>query len=73
MLGQIGDPQSAPVLRAILSDVNEHEMVRHEAAEALGAIGDQEAMPMLDALAAGEPGPLQGGTKMWFFKFMVSA
>ena len=30
------------------SDVHEHVMVRHEAAEALGAIGNREAVPVLE-------------------------
>ena len=31
----------------VLSDEQEHVMVRHEAAEALGAIGDRSAKPVL--------------------------
>lgn len=40
VLGQIGSTHAVPVLERTLSDVNgQEEMVRHEAAEALAAIG----------------------------------
>jgi deoxyhypusine monooxygenase len=39
--------EALPTLKKILSDLNEHVMVRHEAAEALGAIGNYEAVPTL--------------------------
>lgn len=38
-LGQMKDPAAIPILTSILSDVKQEPMVRHEAAEALGAIG----------------------------------
>lgn len=38
MLGQLQDEISLPFLRASLEDPEESEMVRHECAEALGAI-----------------------------------
>uniref|UniRef100_A0A7S0R6P0 Deoxyhypusine hydroxylase n=1 Tax=Pyramimonas obovata TaxID=1411642 RepID=A0A7S0R6P0_9CHLO len=39
LLGQMQAPVAARALSEVLSDSNEHAMVRHEAAEALGAIG----------------------------------
>ena len=38
-----------PALKARTEDVNEHDMVRHEAAEALGAIGTGECVDFLGA------------------------
>ena len=38
---------AVPTLIDILSDSSEHVMVRHEAAEALGAIGNTDAIPVL--------------------------
>ncbi|GBG28230.1 Deoxyhypusine hydroxylase [Hondaea fermentalgiana] len=45
-LGEIGGP-AVPALEASLKNVNEHEMVRHEAAEALGAVGTEECIALL--------------------------
>uniref|UniRef100_A0A182PNE1 Deoxyhypusine hydroxylase n=1 Tax=Anopheles epiroticus TaxID=199890 RepID=A0A182PNE1_9DIPT len=39
-LGQMQDVRAIPVLTKVLADVQQEPMVRHEAAEALGAIGD---------------------------------
>lgn len=39
-LGQMQDTAAIPVLRAVLQNRSQEDMVRHEAAEALGAIGD---------------------------------
>lgn len=38
VLGQLQEEVSVPHLKASLDDANENEMVRHECAEALGAI-----------------------------------
>ena len=38
---QMQDNLAVPTLIEVLSDEAEHVMVRHEAAEALGAIGDR--------------------------------
>lgn len=62
-LGQMGDDRALPVLQAVLADVNEDPMVRHEvslspllslsqthssqAAEAMGAISSPKSMPFL--------------------------
>ena len=42
------DSHAVPTLIQVLSDEQEHVMVRHEAAEALGAIGDRRAKPVLE-------------------------
>ena len=47
VLGQMQNPHAIPSLIDRLSDLSEDVMVRHEAAEALGAIGDMEAMDTL--------------------------
>jgi deoxyhypusine monooxygenase len=52
VLGQMQDPASVPALVACLADGGEHAMVRHEAAEALGAVGGGVARSALLAGAA---------------------
>ena len=42
VLGQMQDRRALPALVKILDDVKEHVMVRHEAAEAMGAIGSTD-------------------------------
>ena len=49
VLGQLAHPASIPALMARTRDEAEHEMVRHEAAEALGAIGTGECVDFLAA------------------------
>ena len=49
VLGQMQMDEAIPTLIERLSDVEEHVMVRHEAAEALGAIGNLTAKPVLEA------------------------
>lgn len=44
VFGQLAHPASIPALTAALSNVNEASMVRHEAAEALGSLGDEEGV-----------------------------
>ncbi|OKL60927.1 Deoxyhypusine hydroxylase [Talaromyces atroroseus] len=44
VFGQLCHPAAIPSLTAALSDVNEMGMVRHEAAEALGSLGDEEGV-----------------------------
>ncbi|PSC73096.1 deoxyhypusine hydroxylase [Micractinium conductrix] len=46
-LGQRQDPAAVATLRTILKDEREHPMVRHEAGEALGAIGTEECLQPL--------------------------
>lgn len=44
VFGQLCHPASIPSLTATLSDLSEMGMVRHEAAEALGSLGDEEGV-----------------------------
>ncbi|KAJ5322118.1 deoxyhypusine hydroxylase [Penicillium brevicompactum] len=44
VFGQLCHPASIPSLTASLSDLSEAGMVRHEAAEALGSLGDEEGV-----------------------------
>lgn len=46
-LGQMRDPQAIPVLVDVLQDTSQEPMVRHEAGEALGAIGNPEVLGLL--------------------------
>ncbi|KAG5899353.1 hypothetical protein JTB14_036842 [Gonioctena quinquepunctata] len=47
-LGQMQDKNANPVLVRVLKDVTQDPMVRHEAAEALGAIGSPESITILE-------------------------
>jgi len=49
VMGQMQDSHAVPHLIRRLSDTDEDLMVRHEAAEALGAIGDRSAMTTLES------------------------
>jgi deoxyhypusine monooxygenase len=49
-LGQTRNLAAAPLLRAVLEDKHEDSMCRHEAAEALGALGDVESLDVLKQL-----------------------
>lgn len=44
VFGQLSHPASIPALTATLSNLEEASMVRHEAAEALGSLGDEEGV-----------------------------
>eukprot|EP00300_Choanocystis_sp_HF-7_P024500 c25974_g1_i1.p1 GENE.c25974_g1_i1~~c25974_g1_i1.p1 ORF type:complete len:282 (-),score=58.67 c25974_g1_i1:39-884(-) len=46
-LGQMRNARAIPFLRERLQDVSENGMVRHESAEALGAIGDLSSLDIL--------------------------
>lgn len=48
VLGQMQNPRALPTLWERLEDEEEHVMVRHEAAEAMGAIGDGRSRPVLE-------------------------
>jgi len=48
VLGQMERPVTIPGLSLVLKNDSEHRMVRHEAAEALGAIGGDEVMALLN-------------------------
>jgi deoxyhypusine monooxygenase len=52
VLGQLSHAAATDALKARVSDVSEHDMVRHEAAEALGAIGTPEATQFLEGFAS---------------------
>lgn len=54
VLGQMQDPASLGALQECLLDAGEHPMVRHEAAEALGALGAEAAAPALQKGASDE-------------------
>ena len=44
VFGQLSHPASIPSLKFTLSNKNEESMVRHEAAEALGSLGDEDGV-----------------------------
>ncbi len=44
VFGQLAHPASIPALTSALSNLDEVGMVRHEAAEALGSLGDEEGV-----------------------------
>ncbi|KAK2815990.1 hypothetical protein Q5P01_026457 [Channa striata] len=46
-LGQMQDTRAIPTLTAVLKDTQQEPMVRHEAGEALGAIGDPAVLDLL--------------------------
>ncbi|XP_008496640.2 deoxyhypusine hydroxylase [Calypte anna] len=46
-LGQMGDEAAIPVLIRVLQDTSQEPMVRHEAGEALGAIGNPDVLDIL--------------------------
>lgn len=48
VLGQLQEEVSVPHLQASLEDASENEMVRHECAEALGAIATPECLSILN-------------------------
>ncbi|KAG1361382.1 Deoxyhypusine hydroxylase [Cocos nucifera] len=54
-LGQMQDVEAVPALEAALRDLSLHPIVRHEAAEALGAIGLEGIIPMLEESLATDP------------------
>jgi deoxyhypusine monooxygenase len=48
VLGQMQNPFAIPALKVMLMKDGEHEMVRHEAAEALGAMADESTLKLLE-------------------------
>jgi deoxyhypusine monooxygenase len=48
VLGQMKNPHALDILQNVLSNVNFHPMVRHEAAEAIGAIGEEKSIELLE-------------------------
>ncbi|KAH7838720.1 hypothetical protein Vadar_030299 [Vaccinium darrowii] len=57
VLGQLQNKTASAALSRILMDVNEHPMVRHEAAEALGSIADGHCVALLEEFAK-DPEPI---------------
>lgn len=55
VLGQTKNLEGAPVLRDVLIDNDQQCMVRHEAAEALGALGDVGSLPVLEKYFKEDP------------------
>ncbi|PSN32211.1 Deoxyhypusine hydroxylase [Blattella germanica] len=53
-LGQMQDNRALPILKQVLSDRNQEPMVRHEAAEALGAIGSPDVKEILEKYSQDE-------------------
>ncbi|XP_014471387.1 PREDICTED: deoxyhypusine hydroxylase [Dinoponera quadriceps] len=47
-LGQMQDPLAISILSSILENLSQEPMVRHEAGEALGAIGEYNVIPLLE-------------------------
>jgi len=54
-LGQMQDAEAIPALMAVLKDLSLHPIVRHEAAEALGAIGLEKSIPVLEESLTTDP------------------
>ncbi|KAI3449745.1 hypothetical protein Pfo_006410 [Paulownia fortunei] len=57
VLGQLQNKKASDALSQVLRDVNEHPMVRHEAAEALGSIADDQCIALLEEFAK-DPEPI---------------
>lgn len=55
VLGQTHNMEAAPYLRDVLKDDKQQVMVRHEAAEALGALGDKDSMDLLQEYYKNDP------------------
>jgi len=49
-LGQSRNAAAVPPLREVLENVHEDPMCRHEAAEALGALGDEDSLALLEKM-----------------------
>ncbi|KAL8548021.1 hypothetical protein ACS0TY_007354 [Phlomoides rotata] len=57
VLGQLQNKKASDALSQVLRDVNQHPMVRHEAAEALGSIADAQCVALLEEFAK-DPEPI---------------
>lgn len=55
VLGQTRKLIAAPYLRNVLQDNSQQIMVRHEAAEALGALGDSDSLALLESYYKNDP------------------
>lgn len=56
-LGQMQDADAIPALESILNDLSLHPIIRHEAAEALGAIGLEKNVSLLENSLVSDPAP----------------
>ncbi|XAR61127.1 Deoxyhypusine monooxygenase [Bertholletia excelsa] len=56
-LGQMQDSDAIPALQKVLNDLSLHPIVRHEAAEALGAIGSEATIDLLRKSLVTDPAP----------------
>ncbi|XP_078427627.1 ARM repeat superfamily protein [Wolffia australiana] len=56
-LGQMQDVEAVLSLEQVLCDLSLHPIVRHEAAEALGAIGLESVIPLLTKTLESDPAP----------------
>jgi deoxyhypusine monooxygenase len=54
VIGQFQDAEACPTLEAILADETDDSMVRHEAAEALGTIGNVRSLGILKKFSQDE-------------------
>ncbi|KAJ1676519.1 deoxyhypusine hydroxylase, partial [Spiromyces aspiralis] len=57
-LGQMKNKRAIPTLCDVMADASLHAMVRHEAAESLGAISDPSTIPLLEKYLNDECKPL---------------
>ena len=57
-LGQTKNLEAVPFLRAVLENRSEDAMCRHEAAEALGALGDQSSLEVMQQIKDDEKEPV---------------
>ncbi|GKB13671.1 deoxyhypusine hydroxylase [Tanacetum coccineum] len=55
VLGQMQDAEAIPALKIVLNDYSLHPIVRHEAAEALGAIGLESNITLLKDSLESDP------------------
>jgi deoxyhypusine monooxygenase len=58
VFGQLQRQETATVLERVLRDTNEHAMVRHEAAEALGSICDPNSLKILNEFQSDSEAPV---------------
>lgn len=49
VLGQMQNPYILPTLRKVLESADYHPIVRHEAAEAIGALNDKESLALIES------------------------
>jgi len=72
-LGQLQDPLAIPTLVSVVSDVSREAIVRHEAAEALGAIGGAEVISVLEKFSTDPVPEVSETCKLALDKIMYQA